>query len=204
MAGGCRGSPLGKFSGRSFMKKSISILSLLCLLPVVVASEQNFRYDAANRLISVSLPSSQMISYEYDAAGNILVRRFGSLGAQDEDGDGLPDDWEQEHFRSLDETGAGDFDLDGSSNLEEFLAGTDPGSNASLLRIVSVSVGGAGAVQLQIASISGKTYQVQSKDDLSDASWSERETLTASGSTVAWTDPSGGGLTRFYRVLLRP
>jgi hypothetical protein len=46
----------------------------------------------------------------------------------DQDADGLPDAWEQEH--RLDAAngadGPGDADRDGYTNLEEFLNGTDP------------------------------------------------------------------------------
>ncbi len=44
----------------------------------------------------------------------------------DRDGDGLPDDWEREHFLNLDQDGFGDFDGDGLTNLEELLADKNP------------------------------------------------------------------------------
>jgi PKD repeat protein len=44
----------------------------------------------------------------------------------DEDDDGLPDDWEQEHFGDLDESPDDDYDGDGFSNFEEYLEGSDP------------------------------------------------------------------------------
>ncbi|MDO6541920.1 hypothetical protein [Photobacterium sanguinicancri] len=44
----------------------------------------------------------------------------------DRDGDGLPDDWELEHFNNLNQTGSGDFDGDGISNLDEYLSDRDP------------------------------------------------------------------------------
>ncbi|NND64538.1 MAG: hypothetical protein HKM24_01120, partial [Gammaproteobacteria bacterium] len=44
----------------------------------------------------------------------------------DTDNDGLPDDWEMDHFGDLDETATGDFDLDGATNLAEYNANTDP------------------------------------------------------------------------------
>lgn len=44
----------------------------------------------------------------------------------DTDNDGMPDDWEREHFGTLDRDGSGDFDGDGISDLDEFLNGTDP------------------------------------------------------------------------------
>ena len=44
----------------------------------------------------------------------------------DVDGDGLDDDWEQDHFGDLTESSGDDPDQDGLTNLEEFLADTDP------------------------------------------------------------------------------
>lgn len=44
----------------------------------------------------------------------------------DSDNDGLPDDWELEHFGNLDQDGNGDFDGDGHTNQEEFDLKTDP------------------------------------------------------------------------------
>lgn len=44
----------------------------------------------------------------------------------DSDGDGMDDDWELEHFGTLDRDGTGDFDGDGVSDLDEFLNRTDP------------------------------------------------------------------------------
>lgn len=44
----------------------------------------------------------------------------------DTDGDGLPDEWEQQHFGNLSESGTGDYDGDTWTNLQEFQNGTDP------------------------------------------------------------------------------
>lgn len=44
----------------------------------------------------------------------------------DADGDGMLDSWEIQYFGNLAQTGAGDFDGDGVSNLEEFQLGRNP------------------------------------------------------------------------------
>lgn len=44
----------------------------------------------------------------------------------DSDNDGLPDDWEKEHFGDLDQAADGDYDEDDLSNLGEYQHGTDP------------------------------------------------------------------------------
>jgi hypothetical protein len=46
--------------------------------------------------------------------------------ADDTDGDGMTDAWELAHFGTLARDGSGDYDMDGVSDRDEFLAGTDP------------------------------------------------------------------------------
>ena len=53
-------------------------------------------------------------------------------GFRDADGDDLDDDWELQHFGGLERDGRGDFDHDGVSDLDEFLAETDPAGLAAL------------------------------------------------------------------------
>ena len=57
----------------------------------------------------------------------------------DMDGDGLADIWEADNFGTLLRDGTGDFDGDSFSDLNEYLAGTSPTNNASLLRIESLT-----------------------------------------------------------------
>ncbi|MCW5551780.1 MAG: hypothetical protein KIS67_06370 [Verrucomicrobiae bacterium] len=45
---------------------------------------------------------------------------------EDSDGDGLPDGWELQYFGNLNQTGSGDYDSDGVSNLMEYLLGRNP------------------------------------------------------------------------------
>src|SRR5215510_1035665 len=63
----------------------------------------------------------------------------------DTDGDGLPDDWELEHnFDPTDPTDAAlDPDQDGMSNLDEYLAGTDPLDRETILDLAFVRVEGS-------------------------------------------------------------
>jgi hypothetical protein len=79
----------------------------------------------------------------------VLVNSSGSLTSApallmlDGDGDGLPDSWELAHFGNLNQTSTGDFDGDGVSNRDEFLDGTNPANNASVLfRLTVLSDGG--------------------------------------------------------------
>jgi hypothetical protein len=62
-------------------------------------------------------------TYQFVEATGVLSRI-----STDSDGDGLPDTWEYAHFGAgnLSESATGDFDLDFSTNLFEYLNGTDP------------------------------------------------------------------------------
>jgi hypothetical protein len=65
----------------------------------------------------------------------------------DSDEDGMGDSWEITHFGGLIPTALADFDGDGISNLDEFLDGTNPTSNASArFRLTVISPGGSVAV----------------------------------------------------------
>lgn len=83
----------------------------------------------------------------------------------DTESDGLPDWWEQQYFGGLSKTPDADSDRDGTTNLEEFNAGTNPASATSVLRISSVqwSIADDGFL-LTWPSVPGKTYQVQYAD----------------------------------------
>jgi hypothetical protein len=49
----------------------------------------------------------------------------------DADDDGLPDGFEYLYFKGIDQTSLGDFDSDGFSNKDEFLAGSNPARSAN-------------------------------------------------------------------------
>ncbi|MBI4657883.1 MAG: chitobiase/beta-hexosaminidase C-terminal domain-containing protein [Verrucomicrobia bacterium] len=55
-----------------------------------------------------------------------------SQGPTDSDSDGLPDSWEQQFFGNLAQTGGGDWDADGLSNLQEYQQGSNPVASSSL------------------------------------------------------------------------
>ena len=54
--------------------------------------------------------------------------RMTVLSNNDTDNDGMDDQWELDHFGTLDRDGRGDYDNDGISDLDEFLNGSDPAS----------------------------------------------------------------------------
>jgi large repetitive protein len=64
---------------------------------------------------------------------------------EDEDGDGMLDLWEVAYFSNLTQLPGSDFDADGSTNLQEFLNGTDP-KNASSVRYILTTAAPGGAL----------------------------------------------------------
>jgi len=176
-------------------------LLLSCLALGIQGANYTYDYDSAGRLLAIKSADAPPLSYSYDLAGNIL--HLGPPATGDSDQDQLPDDWELANFGSLNETGSGDFDGDGQTNLEEFIAGTDPADKNSSLRIIEATVTG-GAAKLLIQTVAGRTYQLQSKATLGDPSWSDKGTRTATGTTIEWQDLDPIQTSKFFRIVLVP
>ena len=74
-------------------------------------------------------PSDALGDIDNDGINNLTEFYAGTLelsNINDEDNDGLDDDWEIKYFGNLDQDAKGDFDGDGLTNLQEMNAGTDP------------------------------------------------------------------------------
>ncbi len=125
----------------------------------------------------------------------------------DSDNDGLPDDWELRYFGSLNAPNGGpndDPDGDGLTNLEEYLAGTNPLDPASVLAITAIAVDAA-AAHIIFPTILGHHYRVERADSL-PAAWTPiADDLAGTGGLLEVTDPFAPDRpTRFYRVRLLP
>jgi len=127
------------------------------------------------------------------------------LGVGDSEGDGLPDDWEVTYFNNLDRDGTGDFDNDGQSDRAEYLAGTNPTDNGSILQVLSITVLGTGEKTVIWSAVPGKSYRLQLKDDLSGV-WNDSPTVTVANSSQGAAVDSSGSVNpnRFYRVVALP
>ncbi|NLB69468.1 MAG: hypothetical protein GX804_07275, partial [Lentisphaerae bacterium] len=92
-----------------------------------------------------------------------------------------------------------DPDGDGLSNYEEFLAGTDPLDNRSLLRVTSIKPSDEG-IRIFWDSVPGKIYAVEYAQTLSGV-WSEIENgIVAENTETSVLYPSGDS--GFFRVVI--
>ncbi|HMJ64665.1 MAG TPA: hypothetical protein VK615_04875, partial [Candidatus Binatia bacterium] len=142
--------------------------------------------------------ANDLIRGDYNDRRDVFVAR---LSMPDSDGDGLDDDFEITHFGDLSHDGTADSDGDSQTDYQEFLAGTNPTSNSSILRAITVGNANSNAKQVIWSAVPGRSYIVQYKDSLA-ASWSTlMGTVRASASTAAKLDMTSAPQ-RFYRVLL--
>jgi len=158
---------------------------------------------ADGRTVAFQSFASDLVTGDFNQRRDVFVLR---LGGSDTDHDGMDDDWEMAYFGTLARDGMGDFDNDGHSDRQEFLAGTDPTNSGSILRVLTLTPLGGGGTRVIWSASPGKSYRVQFKDDLNDSNWSYLPgAIIAAGTTAAATDTSGGVSShRFYRAILAP
>jgi hypothetical protein len=84
-----------------------------------------------------------------------------------------------------------------AERMRTLVAGTDPASNLSYLRINQ----GPGASTVSVAAVSNRTYTVQFTDNLNSGVWSRLADIVAApiNHVESFTDP-GWTTNRFYRV----
>ena len=90
----------------------------------------------------------------------------------DVDGDGIADTWETTSFGGTAAASATtDTDHDGTTDLEEYLAGTDATNPTSRFCITQVSTGANGETVIQWPAVIGKTYTLLTSSTLSGDDW---------------------------------
>jgi TolB protein len=145
--------------------------------------------------------ASDLVPDDFNDRRDLMVLK---LGGADSDSDALDDQWEVAFFGDLGRTGAADYDADGVTDRDEFLAGTDPTNSVSVFKLLVLSTAQGGSRRLFWSGDSSRSYRIEYKDDLNSPSWSGlNSTITWSGAAAAATDNSPG-TNRFYRVVRLP
>jgi hypothetical protein len=123
----------------------------------------------------------------------------GTTWGDDFNFDGLPDDWQARYWGANPvrwPAGSADTDGDGASNLQEFLAGTDPTNQASSLRL-GMTRNGQG-LWLNWNTEPGLVYQVQVSTNAIDWLNLGRARFAPGGTDALAV---GGSDVRLYRII---
>ena len=127
----------------------------------------------------------------------------GEAAIADSDGDGMPDTWETansfDKFSAAD--AAQDADGDRQTNVAEYIAGTDPRDvNSFFAAAVTLSINGGHVIQFTAKA--NKSYTIQYKDALTNATWLKLADATSQVADHVVLQTDSNVLTRrFYRVI---
>ena len=92
--------------------------------------------------------------------------------AVDTDSDGIADSWEATNFATpLTASATSDFDADGTPDIVEYLAGTDPRDGTSAFAVSQVEPSDGGQLLIKWPASSGRTYSIQTSSELTGGSW---------------------------------
>jgi len=112
----------------------------------------------------------------------------------DTDGDAMPDWWEQLYFQTLARTGTNNFDSDALTDLEEWIALSNP-TNATDAFAVSIIGGGV----LEWPAASGRLYFLDSCTNLLSPDWETLPSIPGDGDLHSVTNPYPDSM-RYFRL----
>ncbi|MFH0880960.1 MAG: hypothetical protein V2A34_14690 [Lentisphaerota bacterium] len=142
---------------------------------------------------------------------SLTLKQMGSAG--DSDGDGIDDAWEIRLFGRLDiVTAASDFDLDGFTDAEEFVAGSNPKDPNSALELATIKVLPNGQLQIIWQSTTStdpapRLYDIFTATSMRDLQTNKivlGQDIPSGGEVTTLNNvPTGGASYRFYGINVR-
>jgi hypothetical protein len=171
-------------------------------------------FEQTYGLPQVNLHNGNLTGYAYSAnvgwislSNSFAVLQTDSIspGPLDGNGSGLPIAWELEYFGTTNINPNADPDGDGMSNLQEYLAGTNPNDPKNTLRITAVSANTIGSTAtLTWTSVPSRLYYVEERTNLTTGAWATNLTLGVVspdvGSTTTRSLTDSAVTKRFFRV----
>lgn len=135
----------------------------------------------------------------------------GTLTQADDNGDGLPDNWEQQMFGSLTNSAGGrhaDPDGDGADNQSEYVLGTHPTGGTSCLRLTLQSSSNAVVLRFPATTASGpgyyglrRRYALEQSPALATLAWTNLAGFTnMGGNGIVTCTNATQGTTGYFRV----
>ncbi|HZO53044.1 MAG TPA: lamin tail domain-containing protein, partial [Bryobacteraceae bacterium] len=124
----------------------------------------------------------------------------------DTDSDGIPDAWETQYGLNTGDPSDADDDGDGDTmtNLDEYIAGTDPTDGNSYLYVELLdAAGGPSSALLRFMAVSNRTYSVQFRNSLNSGQWEGLQDviMTPTNRVVEVMDASPDAVSRFYKLV---
>jgi hypothetical protein len=183
-----------------------------------ITTSQTSGWITDTHWVSGGLSSDTVYQFKVAARnGDGVKTSFTYLGNQmtmgpDTDGDGMSDAWEMSHFGDLSQGADDDSDGDGSTNYEEFAAGTNPVVARSFFAIVNITRQDNGDIVLEYMAAKGKQYAVEFSDhDIGPGmTWTTAQDhiVSVTEGALQWEDdgsltvipPQDVPLQRYYRV----
>ncbi|MBN1671779.1 MAG: fibronectin type III domain-containing protein, partial [Kiritimatiellae bacterium] len=160
----------------------------------------------AENVLAVQVFNNSLASGDalFDAALSVVRTQLSVT--EDGDRDALPDAWEADRLAGLsdpaDLSDSGDPDADGVSNLEEYIAGTDPQDESDAFAVEVSLVNGAVVVTFDTVAAGGAGYEGRSRHYaleqcvLNASAWSAvpgYEDILGAGQTVTYTPAADAG-----------
>jgi hypothetical protein len=147
--------------------------------------------------------ATDLAADDYNACRDVFRVR---LPFSDLDRDGLDDAWEIGAFGNLSQDGQGDSDRDGTSERNEYLAGTDPANPLSVLRLRPQGVWSEGRMTIFWNAVPGRTYRVQFAERLGGTPWQDLAGDVSTNDDLAFkVDAASERIQeRYYRVIVIP